>query len=353
MATTDALARRGTNVVCFDGRRPGQGQSGGLTRTFRHRHDDERLVRLAIEARAGWRRWEDRCSRRLLGSEGAVYAGMELADAAGLDLHDVPHRFEDQSMHSELFAALAPMDGPLLVDPLAGALRARSTIEALVDWVGDRIETVEVHGVTAPRDGDGVEIQTADAIYRARHVVICAGTATPRLAAGASLEVPVFHSLHARPRFRVRAEIQGASLPCWVDRSGTYGEQVYGSPVGATGSYVVGLIGDGVDVLMTGGTTVPPATEIEAHARRVAAYVQRALPGLDPEPEGVRVCVMSKLPAGSDAFGAWQADGVTAIAGHNLFKMAPVIGELLADAALENRMPEILEHAVSHALGTI
>lgn len=350
LSTTAALAGRGADVLCFEARMPGQGQSGGLTRTFRHRHDDERVVALATAARAGWRRWEERCSRRLLGDEGAIYAGMTRADTAGLDAHDVPHHFVEPEQAGAVFAALGEPDSPLLVDPLAGAIRARRTIAALTGWVEDRIRTVEVHGVTEPTSGRGAEIQTADAIYRARHVVICAGTATPRLAAGVGIDVPVWHGLHARPRFRTREDLRHASLPCWVDRSGVFGEWVYGSPVGSTGDYVVGLIGDGVDVGLDGGTTLPRGTEMHEHVRRVAAYVERALPGLESTPVGVRVCVMSKLPAGSDSLGAWQSEAVTVVAGHNLFKLAPVLGELLADAATAGRLPELLERIAERSL---
>jgi sarcosine oxidase len=135
-----------------------------------------------------------------------------------------------------------------------------------------------------------------------------------------------------------------------VDRSGEFGETVYGSPIGTTGKYVVGLIGNGVDLPFGVDGGLPAGSCMEDHVRRVARYVERALPGLDPEPVGIRVCVMSKLPAGSDAFKAWHTDGVTAIAGHNLFKLAPVLGELLADAAIKNQLPDALEQAGERAL---
>jgi sarcosine oxidase len=162
--------------------------------------------------------------------------------------------------------------------------------------------------------------------------------------------VPIAHSLHARPRFRVRDELRGSPLPCWVDRSGTYGESVYGSPVGSTGDYVVGLIGDGVDVALASGATVPPGTEMQDHVDRVAAYISRAMPGLDADPVGVRVCVMSKLPAGSDSLGVWQTEAITIVAGHNLFKLAPALGELLADAGTDGRVPDVLERVGERSL---
>jgi len=179
LATTDALVRRGVDVVCFDPGRPGQGQSGGWSRSFRNRHDDPRVVGLAVESRTGWSRWEDRLGQRLIGDEGTAYAGMAADDAHGLVVHEVSHAFVEPSRQAEVFGALAPMDGLLLHDPASGAIRARRTIDALVGWVGSRIVPAEVHGVTAPGDGDGAELHTADGIFRARHVVIAAGTATP------------------------------------------------------------------------------------------------------------------------------------------------------------------------------
>jgi sarcosine oxidase len=349
LATTDALLSRGVEVRCFDGRLPGQGQSGGLTRTFRHRHDDPRTVALAVAARRAYRRWEERCGRRLVGDEGAVYAGMGPADVAGLVAQAVPHHFVPPELHHEVFGPLGPVDGPLLVDPSAGAIRARRTIEALTTWVTGHVVDADVHSVTDPGRG-GVEIQTADAIYRARHVVICAGTAGPRLAATVGLRIPLACGLHARPQFRIRDAFRDTPLPCWVDRSGGFGETVYGSPVGTTGGYVVGLIGDGVDVPFTAAGGIRPGSAMEDHVRRVTEYVGRALPGLEPRPVGVRVCVMSKLPAGSDAVRAWHTPGVTAIAGHNLFKLAPVLGELLAEAAITDQLPAALAEIGDRAL---
>ncbi|MBT2440132.1 FAD-dependent oxidoreductase [Streptomyces sp. ISL-36] len=352
LAVVDSLVRRGVDVVCFDGRVPGSGLSGGLTRTFRHRHDDERHVAMAVDGLAGFREWERRSGRVLVGSEGAVYSGMGPADVKGLVLHGVEHRFVEASRQDEVFPGLAPVDGPLLVDPGAGAIRARNTIDALVGWVGDRIVQADIHSVTVPRDGDGVEIQTTEAIYRARHVVIAAGTAVPKLARGVGIDIPLRSRLHVRPHFRIRGYEPGRTrpLPCWVDRAGIWGETVYGSPIGDTGKYVIGLIGAEVDTPFGPDGALPEGSSTLVDAQRIVEYVQRALPGLDPEPVGVRVCVMTKLPAGSDALRAWHTDGVTAVAGHNLFKMAPVLGELLADAAEHNRLPDRLVDAGAGAL---
>ena len=71
----------------------------------------------------------------------------------------------------------------------------------------------------------------------------------------------------------------------------------------------------------------PPVDEALA---RLRAYAARAMPGLDPEPAGVRLCRTSILPWGADAFAVWRTGAIEVLAGANLFKFAPMIGELLA-----------------------
>ena len=69
LATADALMRRGADVACFEKAVPGRGQSAGATRTFRHGHEDRDLVEFPLLARRGWRVWEARANRRLLGPD--------------------------------------------------------------------------------------------------------------------------------------------------------------------------------------------------------------------------------------------------------------------------------------------
>ncbi|QIZ34499.1 FAD-binding oxidoreductase [Saccharopolyspora sp. ASAGF58] len=350
LSTTDALLRRGADVKCFDGRRPGAGQSGGLSRTFRHRHDDPHIVDLAVRGLAGYREWERRSGVEMVGTEGCAYLGTTADDTLGLKAHQVPHHYVPEADREQVFGALGPIGGPLLVDPTAGALRVNHVIETLTGWVGGHIVANDIHSLLVLDNGK-VEFQTADAIYHARHVVLCAGVDTPRLAARLGWDIPLDCALHARPHYRIREELRGAPTPCWVDKSGEFGEMVYGSVIPYTDQYVLGLIGDGVDVPFDARGALTGEEGMEDHVRRVTGYVERALPGLIPEPVGVRVCIMSKLPAGSDALRAWHAPGVTAIAGHNLFKFAPELGELLADSAVDDGLPADLELAGARALG--
>jgi hypothetical protein len=54
----------------------------------------------------------------------------------------------------------------------------------------------------------------------------------------------------------------------------------------------------------------------------------------------VRLCKTSILPWGADAFAVWRTGGVRVLAGANLFKFAPLLGELLAEDGVEQLSPD-------------
>lgn len=342
LATADALSQRGVDVACFEAAEPGTGQSAGLARSFRHAHDDERLVELAVAARDGWRRWEERFGRRLLGPEGALFAGPELDKhldalrAAGVEATLVDGE--------ELRAALpvVAVEAPTaLFDPEAGAIRARRAVELLARALGPRIVRAEVVGPHVRATGALVE--TSEGFWNADAVVVCAGRRTPALAASVGIAITATTTLHARVAFRVRPGHDGRRLACWTDRTGSFGERVYSTALGTTGHFAVGLgAGSGNVELSPAADALAAETSTAADVGRVSAYVARALPGLDPEPAGVRLCHLTELPGGGDAFAAWRAGPILAFAGGNLFKLAPEIGRLLAGAATTAELSEVL-----------
>jgi sarcosine oxidase len=69
------------------------------------------------------------------------------------------------------------------------------------------------------------------------------------------------------------------------------------------------------------------------------------MPGLEPAPVSVRLCQTSILPWGHDAFAVWNTGRVAVLAGANLFKFGPLLGELLADAAVSAPASEDLSPA--------
>ena len=82
---------------------------------------------------------------------------------------------------------------------------------------------------------------------------------------------------------------------------------------------------------------------MSAARRRLIAYVRAARPGLDPDPVDAVLRVITPLRGpDEDRFGLWRRDGVLTFAGHNLFKHAPRLGEMLADAALDGPVDPLL-----------
>ena len=164
--------------------------------------------------------------------------------------------------------------------------------------------------------GGGVELRTSEGIWAAERVIVCAGAQVLPLAAELGLDIPLEIEVHTRASFRVREP--GPPLACLQDRSNVHGETVYAAPMPDGREYAIGL-----------GTEHEPPVE-EALAR-LTAYVERGMPGLDPEPASVRLCQTSILPWGADAFAVWRTGSVRVLAGANLFKFAPLLGELLAE----------------------
>jgi sarcosine oxidase len=334
LAATDALLRRGASVVCLDAGAPGHGQSAGLARGFRHLHDDPALMRLAVRSREGWRRLEERAGVELLERGGMVRLGGDVEpEIAALREIGVAGRVLDRDEGQARLPWLAPEAGPLLLDPDAGAVRARAAIEALTALGGDAVRRARVEAIE-PATG-GVRLRTSAGAVRCTRCVVCAGAGTERLVAPVGIAIAARERRAAfRLTFRTRTSAT-RPVPVWGDRSGRFGAGAYGTPEGPD-RYAIGLVAALPDVTAPDAEAVPGgAVDVSAARRRLIAYVRAAFPGLDPAPvDGMLRLIAPLRGPDEDALGLWERDGVLAFAGHNLFKHAPALGELLAAAAL-------------------
>ena len=336
LATALAAQDRGLTVRCIEVARPGAGQSAGLTRIFRHRHDSAALVDLAVRARRAWSAWEKRFGRTLVGGEGVLVTGPDLADHARRFAEaGVEHDVADPDGQRRALPALAPPGTGALLDARGGAIRAAAAVDELSRALGDAIVLAEVLGLH-PDDG-GAVVETSEGMWRARHVVLCAGAGTQRLARGVGLELPVSHGCTLRATFAIRDPGDAPRLACLLDRDrGAYGSQCEGGP-----AYAVGLHTSEV-ALPDAAAPIPAAMAQGPALAATSRYVARALPGLHPEPIGVRLCRTTRLAWSDDAFAAWRQGPVTAFAGNNAFKFAPLLGPLLVEAAVSGAMgPEL------------
>ena len=310
-----ALRRRRVDCRVFEAAAPGSGQSAGRTRVFRHGHDDERLVRLAVRARREWERLEGELGVRLLGREGVLVCGPNVGErAAAFEAARVPAWPVDRDGQTAALPAIAPPEEEALLDELGGSIDVRAAVDGLTASLADQLVAARVFAVR-PR-GDGVELHTSEGIWRAGRAIVCPGAELHALTEELGIEIPLEIELHTRAAFTVREP--GPALACLQDRSNAHGETVYAAPMPDGLRYAIGL----------GAEHEPPVDEALA---RLRAYVERGMPGLDPEPASVRLCKTSILPWGADAFAVWRTGAVSVLAGANLFKFGPLVGELLAD----------------------
>jgi sarcosine oxidase len=340
LATADALLQRGASVVVYERSAPGNAQSGGESRIFRHLHWDRRLAGFALEGRGLWREWERRFDRELLSAVGVISIGPQAPRQLEVlrELDGVRVRLIDGDEVRERLSLLAPWEGPALLDQDGGVIRARATIAALVDAVGDRFVFDEVLSLLSVSDGR-VELRSGGETHTYDKVVVCAGRGSAALAARAGVALPMRQSAHVRLSFRVR-DPSGAALGCLLDGSDAFGEPAaYADPLPGNREYAVGL--DNAPMRDDGSLVTPDALAMAA--RRTSAYVERALPGLEPVPVDVRHCLLTELPWAEDGIGVWRQGGLTVLAGNNMFKHAPALGRALAAAALDDHLDPRLE----------
>ena len=348
LSTAYELQQRCARVTVYEPGVPGAGQSGGESRMFRHAHDDRRLVAFARDSRRIWRDWEDRFGVELVSSDGALAIGPSVDKRLPVlqEVEGVPARRVAEGEISELLPILAPFDGPAMIDDGGGAIRTEAAIRTLSGALGEALVTEEVLSLR-PTSGGRVEIRAGGVTAVHDRVVVCAGRGTAALARTAGLALPVHLEAHVRLTFAVRdgqasaaGDAPPARLACLQDSSQTFGEPgMYAAPSPDNRRYAVGQ-SETVDVDPDG--TILDPVGLANLADRARAYVETALPGLDPDPIDVRHCWVTQVPWSSDGVAAWRTGGMWFLAGHNLFKQAPGLGRALAAAALDDALPNEL-----------
>ena len=338
LCTAYALVERGVEVRVYEQGRPGNGQSGGEARIFRHAHDDPRLVADACDSRAVYDAWSEQLGVQLVSDDGAIAIGPSVDDRLPLlEQGGVAARRLDARELAEHLPLLAGFEGSAMLDERGGSIRTTDMVRALSDALGDRLVPDEVLAVR-PTGGE-VEVRSGGRTDRYARVVVSAGRGTAHLARSLGLSLPVRQAAHVRLTFAVHGAAP-ARLATLQDSSGDFGETgVYAAAPIGNASYAVGL--SETTSARDDGSLLSPQ-ELDELAARASAYVRRALPGLDPEPVDVRHCWVTALPWGEDALAVWEDEGVLLPVGHNLFKQAPGLGRKLAAACDGQDLPAAL-----------
>ena len=97
LAAAYELSRRGERAIVLERGAPFAEQSAGLARIFRIAHRRPALCALALEARAGWQRWQAELGAgRLLGCEGFIAAGPREDTVAAMETAGAPFSWLDR-----------------------------------------------------------------------------------------------------------------------------------------------------------------------------------------------------------------------------------------------------------------
>lgn len=298
LAAAYELSRRGERTIVLERGQPFAAQSVGLARIFRIAHRRPGLCALAIQARAGWQRWETELGAgRLLGSEGFIAAGACEDTAAAMAKAGATFSWLDRSAIAARIPFVAAPWETGVFDPLGGSLRIRRALSALARRVGvRRAEVVSVcdDGSTTLADGT---------VLRGDRVLICAGVQTP----------PLFGPLGVEFGPHTRFTYEGADA---VGAACLSAPEGYGLPLGSTGRWAF-------------GQEVPDPATIGA-----------LFPSLSPVDHVDCVSVRAAwLDSGGDGWTVARRGRVVAFVGSNLMKFGPLLGELLARAALSDELP--------------
>jgi sarcosine oxidase len=341
-AAASALAERGATVLGLEAFSRGHtdGSSGGLTRVIRlayYEHPD--YVPLLKRAWELWRDLERASGEELLRQTGGVYVGPRDGELVAGSLRSArEHSLEHELLDPEALRERLPLfrfdpDWWGLAEATAGYLlpeRAIAAHQALAERHGADLRFDE-RVISWTRDGDGVRVTTDRGTYRAPKLVIAAGAWNARLlpALAPFLEVkrvPLFW-------FEPVAEREAlAALPVYIVDSGL-GHGCYGFPY---------LADQGLKIATHGaGTPADPDTVDRetgpADEAPIREFIKRRLPAADGKVRMTKICMYTVTP---DEHFIVDVDGPVAYAsacsGHG-FKFASVMGEVLADLALDGR----------------
>jgi glycine/D-amino acid oxidase-like deaminating enzyme len=359
LAAAYEAARRQRRVLVLEqyGLFTEQGSSGGTERQWRLQYSEEDLARLSLAALPLWRELEEKGNRRLLHQTGSLWFGDigeatnegAIGVAAGvLDRIGVSYEWltakeiEARYPFAELptaFEGFYQGDGGM-IDVQA----TKWVLHGLATAAGAQVRTGErVHEI-AP-DSTGVTLRSTHSTVRAEHVVVAAGPFSQPLLEplGVRLDLELFQLNFAS--FRLRDP--GTDLPTWFAFQKATEEDVnlfYGFGRNPwSGSDLVRAGPSFEDDHVADPYHLRDAPH-QRHIERVAGWLSRHLPAVDPQPRDARNA-LAALPADSQRqmyFGPLPAtvpDGerVVVFSSGWCFKYVPVLGRACADLALTGR----------------
>lgn len=344
-ATAWQLASRGHQVTLLERNVPAShdASSHGSARIFRYAYPEHFYTRAVVESKALWDGLVAATGTRLISPFGAVDYGSERNPrllASVLADEGIEHELLSASEARTRWPQIG-FDTEVLWHPGAGVIDAETAVNAIVGLaVGNGARLLTDWSLRSiERNGSGYRLtSTSGETLDAGNVVVSTGGWLPRLLGSLSLPDAFLAGL---PDITVRQEqafhfryIDHGSAgrwPTFIHKAADI--QAYGLPGGRDAGFAGQKVAE-----YNGGPLIPSAAEQTgvvdpANRERVADYVRRYLPGLDPEPYAETTCLFTNTP--NEDFLIDRVDNITILSpcsGHGA-KFAPLIGQWAADLA--------------------
>lgn len=337
------LARRGARVLGLDQFDPlhARGSSHGQTRICRKayfEHPD--YVPLLHAAYDCWDELAALSQRTLFHRVGLLMIGAPQSELiSGVERARAQHSLRIDTLDPE---RLAPEFSPFRPPPAYSVLFERDAGYLLVEeCVKASLDQARLHGAAlrfrAPvsgwsADGQGVRVRTENETFDADRLVIAAGAWSGRMLRDMGLPLEVRRKVQlwftaTDPACSIEA---GCPVFAYDDGQGFY----YGFPSLDAAEMKIAEH-SGREVVLDPDTVDRELRS--ADAARVAAFIRRVLPGVDPTPSRHSVCLYTMSADGHFVIDcAPQSERVVFAAGFSGhgFKFAGLIGSVLADLTL-------------------
>lgn len=347
------LARRGVKVLGLE--------QFGIPHALGSHHGDTRMIRLCYyehpdyvpllrRAYALWEELENHSAQRLLHMTGGIYMGPESSEFVNgtvhaAKLHSLEHELIPRQEIARRFPQFhVPDDFVGVWEPNAGFLLPEKVVAAHA--VLAMRHGAELHGhepaIEWKADAGGVTVRTAKDTYSARHLVICGGAWSDQLRMQVSSPLTVTRQVLGWVQPKKPELFAHGVLPVWaIDH--VDGTQHYGFPMlegEAFGSARPGFkIAHHWHGPATSADTINrlPQAEDENDFRPT---LRAMIPDADGPLLSMAICMYTCSPDSHfiiDTIGAGRnVTYACGFSGHG-FKFASVIGEVLADLALEGK----------------
>jgi sarcosine oxidase len=336
------LTKRGANVLGlerFEVPHP-NGAHHGLSRAIRQayfEHPD--YVPLLLRAYELWHDLQNESDDTFFHITGGLYLGVEDGTIVPGSLrsareHSLDHTILSADESKFRFPAIQPNKSHIgFYEPNAGFLIPEKAVIAHAK--GTNIQTGETL-ISWKDTGAEVEVKTNKSTYTAKHLVITSGAWTAQVAADLGIPLQVTRQLLAwfQPLGDL-ARFAPDNFPCWYIEDdapfGHYGFPIYPGDPGLK----IAQHKAGEPIIPDQSVDPPRPDEIEAFR----AILDEYLPGCAGELTHACTCKYTNSPDGNFIIGPHprHTDRVSiacGLSGHG-FKFSSVIGEILADLALE------------------